>query len=550
MLLSSCAAAAAFSAFPQITVEPGVTRLQEDTVPADSSAQPQETLVYLINADEIRFSKRINPDAQVLVGNVTFRHDSMYMYCDSALFYQKDNSFDAYFNIRLEQGDTLAMYGDSLYYDGNTRIARVRDNVVLENRNMTLLTDSLNYDRNLNLGYFFDGGTLMDSLNTLTSDYGQYNTVTKFATFKDSVELQSPDYNIKSDTLIYNTEIYTAFIVSPARIVNGDNLIVTDRAVFNTNTNEGTLLDRSVVHHDNDARQITGDSLYYNDGDGIVKGFGNVIVQSFKDNADILGDYAFYDSNKDSAVVTGRAQAIEYSTPDSLFIHADTFKLVTRRDTCDSIVMRQIRAYNKVRSYRSDMQMVADSMVFNALDSCLTLYRDPILWSGNQQVLGETILFYMNDSTIDWAHIIGQALYVQQIDSIYYNQISGREMKAYFKNGNISRATVEGNVMVVYFPFDSDSIMIGMNTTEASNLTAYFEEKQIRQIVVHDRSNGVLYPMSQIPVGKDFLTNFGWFDRIRPFNRWDIFNWRGKMAGEQLKSTQNKKAPLPSLKNR
>ena len=103
-------------------------------------AEPVDTdYVYLLNADIIRFEEYINPDAQRLIGNVVFRHDSMFMYCDSALFYQERNSFNAYHNVRVEQGDTLFMYGDSLFYDSDSRLLRVRDNVRLENKTMILL---------------------------------------------------------------------------------------------------------------------------------------------------------------------------------------------------------------------------------------------------------------------------------------------------------------------------------------------------------------------------------------------------------------------------
>lgn len=520
------------------------------TVQSDTAKKSKEDFVYLLNADEIRFSKQINPDAQLLVGNVVFRHDSMYMYCDSALFFQASNSFNAYNNVRMEQGDTLALYGDSMYYNGDTRLARVRNNVRLENRNMMLTTDSLNYDRNLSLGYFFDGGTLVDSLNTLTSDYGQYNTSTEFATFIRDVELVSPDYVINTDTLNYNTAVHMAFVTTPATIVSDENVINTDRAVFNTDTKEAFLMHRSVMTQDGDARRMTGDSIYYSDASGIMEGFGNVIVENFKDKANIIGEYMFYDQNVDSAVVTGNALAIEYSARDSLFIHADTFKVITRTDQNDSVLFRQVRAYNKVRAYRIDMQMVCDSLVFDSSDSCLTMYRDPIVWSDNQQILGEVIKAYMNDSTLEWAHIIGQALYVQEIDSACYNQIAGREMRAFFKDGNIAKATVDGNVEVVYFAIDSDSLMIGMNTTQASNLTAYFDVKEISSIVIHEKSNGVLYPMSQIPEEKRYLKSFSWFDHLRPFSQYDIFYWRGKQASEQLKTTSNKAVPLPSLKNR
>ncbi len=517
---------------------------------AEIGSEPADTdYVYLLNADLIRFESYINPDAQRLMGNVVFRHDSMYMYCDSALFFKEANSFNAYHNVRVEQGDTLFLYGDSMFYDGNTRLLRVRDNVRLENKTMILLTDSLNYDRNTGLGWFFDGGTLLDEESTLISEYGQFDTNTNLATFIDGVSMESPDYTLKSDTLLYDTDLHTAYITSPTEIVNDDNFITTSRGQFNTDSNNAILLDRSVVINNEGDNRMTGDSIVYDKASGIMKGYGDVIVNNYKDKVDVNGEYAFYNQNNDSAVVTGKALLTEYSMGDTLFVHADTFRLVTfYNEAGDSVIERQMRGFNKVRAYRFDMQMVADSMVFTSVDSSLTLYHDPIVWNEDQQVLGEKIIFYMNDSTIDWAHVIGQALFIQRNDSVHYNQITGREMKAYFKNGDIDKADVIGNVLAVFYPLDADSAMIGMNTTEASNLTIYFKMRAVDRIVVRSRSNGIMFPMDKIDEKKMFLANFNWFDRIRPRDPEDVFYWRGKRVEEQLsKNSSIKEVPLPTL---
>lgn len=519
----------------------------------EPAPEPSDTdFVYLLNADEIRFEEYLNPDAQRLIGNVIFRHDSMYMYCDSALFYQKKNAFNAYHNVRAEQGDTLFLYGDSLFYDGNTKFLRVRDNVRIENRTMVLLTDSLNYDRNTGLGWFFDGGTLLDEDNTLISEYGQFDTGTKLAFFQDGVSLENPDYTLTSDTLLYHTDSHMAFLISPTTIVNEDNVINTNRGRFNTESNNAVLLERSVVEQDGGNSRMTGDSIIYDKDAGIMKGFGDVIINNYKDKLDIQGDYVYYNQNNDSAVVTGRALLIEYSAGDSMFMHADTFRVVTFYNAeHDSVIERQMRGFNKVRAFRPDMQMVADSMVFTSIDSCLTLFGDPILWNEGQQILGEQIKFYMNDSTIDWAHVIGQALFIQRNDSTHFNQISGREMKAFFKDGEIDYADVRGNVEAVFYPLDSDEDMIGMNTTEGSFLTAYFKQRMVNRIVVFGQSNGVMYPMEQIDPRKMYLSNFNWFDRIRPMDPEDVFYWRGKSVDELLrKSNSSKEAPLPSLKDK
>lgn len=523
---------------------------EPDSITKPVTESVDTSYVYLLNADLIRFEEYINPYAQRLMGNVVFRHDSMYMYCDSALFFQEHNSFNAYHNVRAQQGDTLFMYGDSLFYDGNTRLLRVRDNVRLENKSMILLTDSLNYDRNLELGWFFDGGTLLDDESTLISEYGEFETRTKIAHFMDGVSMESPDYLLTTDTLHYNTDTHTAILTSPATIVNEDNVINTSNGRFNTDTNSAVLLDRSVVEQNDGENRMTGDSIVYDKTSGMVEGYGNVIINNYKDKSDILGEYVYYNQERDSAVVTGNALLLEYSAGDTLFLHADTLRLVTFYNTArDTIIERQVRAFNKVSAYRPDMQMVADSMLFSTKDSSLTLFQDPILWSDGQQVLGEKIIFYMNDSTIDWAHIIGQALFVQYNDSLHFNQIAGREMKAYFVNGEIDRAVVNGNVQAVFYPLDSDSTMIGMNTTEGPSMTVYFKMRNVNKMVIHGRSNGVMYPMEQIDETKMFLSNFNWFERLRPKEPDDVFIWQSKRPDEQLKkNSSNKEVPLPTLR--
>lgn len=560
----------------------------------EQDSVPSTEYVYLLNADEIRFEKWINPDAERLIGNVVFRHDSMYMYCDSALFYQKSNSFNAYHNVRVEQGDTLFLYGDSMFYDGNTRLVRVRDNVRLENNGMVLLTDSLNFDRNTGLGWFFRGGTLMDGESTLISQYGQFDTNTKQASFRDGVSLESPDYDILTDTLDYNTATHIAVLSSPSDVKSDGTLISTSNGSFNTDTGFALLLDRSVVVREGDQLKMTGDSLVVERDNGLVRGYGDVLINDYKDKIDISGEYVFYDQNIDSAVVTGWALVVEYSSGDSLYLHSDSIIMasmtnvdslfVTVNDTVypsdaaypasllndsvpadsllpvisghrelasvDTTVIRHIRAYHKARIYRTDLQAVADSIQYSTADSTLTMFYDPIVWSESQQILGEKIIVYLNDSTVDWAHIIGQSLFVQWKDSVHFNQIAGRETRAWFKNGELDRARIKGNVECVFYPED-DSVMIGMNTLAASDMEVYFRDGTVDRIKVTGRSNGVMYPMSQLENDKMYLSNFNWFDFIRPIDPEDVFYWREKREDQKLKkNAMSREIPLPKLKNR
>ena len=518
-----------------------VQQKEEPQVATQKKKQPKSK-VYLIHSDLLRKDAR-HPDAQDVVGNVVFRHDSVYMYCDSAYYYDKISSFEAFSNVRMEQGDTLFLYGDHLYYDGNSQIAEMRMNVRMENRTTTLLTDSLNYDRVFNLGYYFNGGTLMDEQNVLTSDWGQYNPSTKQSVFNYDVELVNAQFTLTSDTLQYNTATKVANIVGPSDIWSDNNHIYSEKGTYNTFTGKALLLDRSILM--NDGKQLTGDTLYYDRNNGLGEAFWNMELKDTINKNMMTGDYGYYNEKTKYAFATKRAVAIDYSQRDSLFLHADTLLMETFALDTDSMY-REMRAFHKVRFYRVDLQGVADSLVFSSKDSCLTMYKDPILWNNNQQLLGEKVLMYMNDSTIDWAHIVNQALSVEALDSARYNQVTGKEMKAYFKNRQMYKTEVIGSVRVVYYPMDSDSTLIGMNVSETSKLDIYLVNQQLDKMVMSPKSNGTLYPMNQIPPGTDRLENFVWFDYIRPLNKEDIFNWRAKKVSDQLKKNTREPVELPN----
>ena len=432
----------------------------------------KKNYVHLLHTDITRFDEAIDPDAWILVGNVSFRRDSMYMFCDSAHYYQKQNSFLAFGNVRMEQGDTLFLFGDYLDFNGVTNIARVRDNVRLIDKDIVLETDSLDFDRNRNLGYFFEYGTLSDETGVLRSYYGEYNLDTKRAVFIDDVNLENSKFLLLSDTLHYNTANNLATIVGPTNIYTGSTEVYSDRGTFNTASRHATLVERPLLFNGN--RQVAADSIFYDTAVGYSEVFGNIVYTDTINRNMLTGEYAFLDEVKDSVYVTEKAMAVDFSQRDSLFVHSDTIWAVTYNLDTDSLY-RMVRAYHKVRAWGRNMQAVCDSMVFDSRDTCLTMYKDPILWNGDLQLLGEVVKVYMNDSTIDWVNIIDQSLYVEKLDSSVFNQIKGKEMQFFFDKGDLREMQVIGSVEIIFYPIDSDSTYVGMNTTTAGRTIAYMK---------------------------------------------------------------------------
>ena len=503
--------------------------------------------MYLVHADVLHYDQYVNPDAQILNGKVHFTHNGAKLLCDSAHFYEASNSFEAFGNVKMYQGDTLSLFSDYAYYDGNDEMAIARHNVILKHRKSTLYTDSLNYDRLYNVGYFFEGGKLVDNTSTLTSDWGEYHTDSHQALFNYDVQLKNNKFFLTSDTLFYNTDSHLAHVTGPSNITSKTSRIYTEDGYYNTETEKSELFGRSVMK--DEGKTMVGDSVYYDSKTGISEAFNNVIYTDSINKNMLTGDYCYYDDEKGYAMATKKAVAIDFSQKDTLYMHADTFKIFTFNINTDS-VYRKIHAYNKVRAYRVDAQAVCDSLVYNSKDSCMTMYKDPILWNQNQQLLGEEIYIFMKDSTINKVHVLGQALSVEQLnDSIHFNQCSSKEMFAYFENGEISQGHAKDNVLIVYYPIDdSDSTIIGLNYTETTEMRMFLENRKMKRIWM-PKAEGVLYPLTQVPPDKYFLPTYAWFDYVRPLNKEDIFNWRGKKEGTELKEEKKRKAPKRTIVN-
>lgn len=489
---------------------------QGETLTADT-VTTKKTKVFLEHANTLSFDKEVKADAQFLQGDVCFRHDSSYMYCDSAYFFETTNSLEAFSNVRMEQGDTLFVYGNYLFYDGNTQIAYLRENVRMENGQVTLFTDSLNYERIPNIGYYFDGGLIVDSLNQLSSFYGQYSPTTKLAIFNDSVRLENPNFTLYSDTLHYDTESRIATILGPSIIISDSGTIHSSRGWYNTETNTSLLLDRSEVYSGN--RVLIGDSISYNQDAGFGEAFGNMCLRDTAQKVILEGQYGFYNERTEYAFATDSARFMEYSQGDTLYLHADTLEMATLDSTA-----REIRAFHGVRFYRIDMQGVCDSMQFNTRDSVLYMYDNPVLWNEQYQLYGDTIEIYMNDSTIDYAHVIQFAFAVQHLDSSYYNQLKGNDLKAYFEGQTVRQIDVEGNAESIYYPLESDGAKIGLNETKSGFLTIWVKDNKLEKLKIWPAPQGNLIPIPDLKPEQKTLKDFYWYDYLRPKNKDDIYN--------------------------
>jgi Organic solvent tolerance protein OstA len=483
----------------------------------------QTSKVYLIHTDVQSVNKKINDQRTIFTGNNVFRHDSTYMYCDSAYFLERDVSFEAFGRVRMEQGDTLFVYGDYLFYDGSIELAQVRHNVRMVNIQqdssvVTLYTDSLDYNRRTDIGYYFEGGRIVDVENELVSVYGQYSPGTKIAVFNDSVRLTNPQFVLYSDTLEYSTESKITTILGPSIIESDSGVIHSSRGWYNTQDNTSLLLDRSEVISGD--KFLVGDSLEYDRNIGIGKAFGNMSIIDTLQKVILTGHYGYYEENTEYAFATDSACAIEFSQGDSLYLHGDTLELITVDSTS-----RYMRAFMGVRFYRFDIQGVCDSMHFSTKDSVLRMYGNPVLWNEGQQLFGDSIIIYMGDSAVDYVHVPSNAFVVQEVDIGYYNQLGGNDLKAYFEGKNIDHIDIDGNAESIFYPLEEDSTMVGLNYTQSSYLSIWLKEGKLDKLKIWPSPKGKMIPIPDLSPGDKTLKKFAWYDEIRPKDRYDIFRF-------------------------
>lgn len=549
----------------------------------------QTDRVFLERADSLYRLPFETVERQILKGDVRFRQAGMWMYCDSAYYFPEQNSLDAFGNVRMRQGDTISVDADRLYYDGDTRLARLRcgpsrRKVVMRDGIVTLTTDSLDYDLGMELGWYDCGGELNDRTNTLTSVFGQYSPATKDAEFYHDVVLHNmtDGYTMLTDTMYYNTGTKIARIESPTEIQSENDTILTSNGWYDTGIDMAQLTTRSTIIHRDSTGAVTtleGDSIIYDKATRVSRAYSYrgdgklsrpTIVTDTANKATLIGGYGLYDGISRMAEAADYPLLMEYSRTDTLFLRADTIRMYIDTvciDTPDSagiaetslpdfagteseIVIagdtvsadtvaadmsvgsarkeyRVAQAYRRARFFRHDMQGVADSIVFTERDSLLRLYTKPVVWSGERQVSGPLIFVHISDSTVDYAILPDGGMMVEHVEDEFYNQLSGKNMKAFFEESNLKRLEVDGNVETIFLPLEQDSTYNRIINAESSFMTIDMDGREIDKLKMWPEVSGTVTPVFLAKPAETYLRGFRWLGTIRPAREWygDRIRW-------------------------
>lgn len=512
-----------------------------------SAPRTDGSRVFLDRAD-VLYKERAD-SFMIVAGNVKFTKGPMTMTCDSAHYFAESESFDAFGNIVMEQGDTLFIYADELNYRGPEQVcylyASPGNKVRMINRDVTLETDEFVYDLAINLGYYTVGGVLYDPQNRLVSREGEYDPARKEANFYMDVHLTSEGrtdtLNIYSDTLYYNTVTHIAELTSPSIIVNRRGTIYTTDGLYDTDLDTAVLYRRSTIKTP-EGRTMTADSIYYDRATGIGECFGAMVLTDSARHASLAADYGFFNQLTDSAYAVGNLLIKEYGQGDTIYLHGgqlNAYRVIDSTEVAampaDTVAGTPARAayfvadtnnvadiWPRVRFYRSDMQGICDSMRVTRSDTTMRMYISPVVWSEERQVYGNIIEIHTNDSTIDEARLPDFGFCSQRIVDDYYDQLSGKEMIARFEGGEMRRLDISGNVEFILFPEEADSTFNKMVTATSSFLTATFRDRTTEYIKMWPETAGKVTPLFMLRRSMLYLPKFKLFEGVRPVSPADV----------------------------
>lgn len=475
--------------------------------------------IQILNADELVFIEDSEVKAQRLIGDVQFKHHDALMYCDSAYFYSNKNKLTAFANVEIHQGDSMTIYGDRLDYDGDSRRAVVSGKEVrMVNNEFVLTTDQLVFDRRKNITSYQTGGVIVSKTdsNNLESLAGYYHSDDKKFYFSKDVKLSNEEYVMNTDSMNYHTIKKIVHFFGPTTIEGEENFIYCESGYYNTKTEISEYNQNAYMI--SDGRKLEGNSLYYDRKTGVGRALRNVQITDTAEGVIINGEKALMFEEPDSVIVTGSALMTQVFDEDPLYLHADTFKIIS-----DLEGNRTMKAYYGVRIFKNDLQGSCDSMVYSFEDSTIHLFSEPVLWSKENQLTAEKIEIKTKDGDMHSIYMETDAFIISEVDSTKYNQIKGLEMTGYFKNNELEVIKVNGNGQTIYYGQDDLGKFVGVNKAEASRLNISISENQIKQIIFLDQPSAIMYPIGEMSQNELKYEGFEWLIKKRPKNKQDLF---------------------------
>ena len=502
-------------------------------------------VVEILSANRYGFAKKDSlTELLLLVGNVALKQEGTIFYADSAVYNRKEKFVEAFKNVHINDRDSIHAYSDYLLYHTNTKIAYLKKNVKLTDGKSNLYTQELQYDVNPRVGVYRKGGRVVNGTSVLTSDEGTYYADLKDFYFKEDVKLVDPQYNLESDSLLYNTNTEVATFISETYIEDSaKRTILTSEGFYDLKNKYASFGRRPVIH--DGPMVIIANQVDTDDRTGMSVLTGNAIFRDTAEGVSVLANSIVSNRNTGSMIATQKPLMIITQDKDSTFIAADTLysgrlselPVITDSLSADSLKVpvvakdtvandstnRFFRAYHNVRIFSDSLQAVSDSLFYSGKDSIFRLFTDPVVWSGNSQVTGDTIYMYTKNKKPHQLYVFENGLMVNKTGIEMYNQIKGNRLYGYFTEGEIDNIRAKGNAESIYYAKDQEDKLIGINKASSDIIDMRFKNRELNKVVFISAVSGKMLPFRQATEEDRQLRSFKWHEKRRPKSKFELY---------------------------
>lgn len=519
-------------------IQPALAQGIRDTLPNRSQR------VRIDHANTLEYNRVGRDVFQKLIGEVELSQDSIFMYCDSAIIENSTKVFALGEEVLIQQGDSLAAFADTLYYDGVLKEAELIGNVTLINGERQLFTEKLHYDLNTKIATYNTPATITDGETQLSSKRGYYYTAEDVIYFKDSVVVINPEFQLRADTLKFNTLEQIATFLGPT-VMRSDSTRVycedgfydveNNLAEFRKNAqyirqdqratadiirydgeNEVYTLDGNAEFYEGDRREATGDLIRYDQKNDVTVLEGNAF---FRDSTQtITGESIRYDAKKKIYQTSGRsriedgpqilqADRVDYAEADSLgvatgnVIWQDTSAHITIQ--CDTARYNQNSGFLKATGGQrgrpllitivdgDSLFMAADTLLSQRADTIandssrlLQAYYDVRIYKSDMQALCDSLSY----STVDSLFRMFRSPVIWADTS----QFTADTIHMQLANDQLDKILLYNNSFIL-----NSADELYFNQIKGRDIIASFDSSELRRMDVEGNAQSVYYPQDE-----------------------------------------------------
>jgi len=465
--------------------------------------------IQLLNSDNLRIDG-INK-MKYCTGNIRILNDGVYIHCDSAAINDAQNTMEGHGNVYIFQPDTFNLRGKMVFFNANTKMARVSGDVFLSDNQMVLNTPFIDYNTLNKSGSYSAGGTIISGSDVLSSEKGYYDSRNKVASFRKNVLLKNPDYTVISDTLQYFTSKKTAYFFGPTTLLSDNNKIECVYGWYNTSLKQSSFSKRAHLYSQTSI--VSADSFFYDRGKGIGLAYVDIVLYDTLENFKVYGQNGWYNENSKVAKISEWPMAEKFSEKDTFFVLADTFYYFS--DTAN----RRLEALKNAKILSAEMSGKSDSLYYFTKDSCIVMKNTPYLWNGKSQINGDSIHIQMRENKIHTMHVVENSFVISWHEEDRFDQIAGNRITNFFDNNKLQLVDVEGKAQSIYYSRDNDTgAYSAINKIESGKMAIYLDSNKVSQIKIFPSPNpsGKLYPPKQFSTEDKKLKGFTWLPHLQP----------------------------------